>query len=298
VTLTVLEKLNFPHYTIKWGGITFNSNFRVLHTSLQEILQAGGVIILILSFVWVLLRIIDFLALVMEKRSGVAAGQADHQLIVFFKDFFKVILAIIGLLLILKFGFGWNIANLVTGLSIVGAAIALATRESLENLIASFIIFFDKPFATGDLVKVQQITGTVEKIGLRSTRIRTEQKTYVTVPNKQMVDSIMDNLSMRSHRRALLLLEFHSSNGVTPIESFIEETRKILGARAPEIETYSVYLTDIQKNAFVVQVEFFSPALEIGAFNKLREEVGLAVLKLIETRQLRLIQKEPGEAVS
>ena len=92
--------------------------------------------------------------------------------------------------------------------------------------------------------------------------------------------------------------DLHSSNGVTPIESFIEETRKILGARAPEIETYSVYLTDIQKNAFVVQVEFFSPALEIGAFNKLREEVGLAVLKLIETRQLRLIQKEPGETVS
>ncbi len=80
----------------------------------------------------------------------------------------------------------------------------MATRESLENLIASFIIFFDKPFMVGDLVKVQSITGTVEKIGLRSTRIRTDQKTYVTMPNKQMVDSIMDNLSLRAPRRRLL----------------------------------------------------------------------------------------------
>ena len=92
------------------------------------------------------------------------------------------------MLVIIRFAFGWNIGSLLTGLSIVGAAIALALKESLENLIASFIIFFDKPFATGDLVKVNAITGTVEKIGLRSTRIRTEQKTFVTVPNKQMVD--------------------------------------------------------------------------------------------------------------
>jgi MscS family membrane protein len=105
----------------------------------------------------------------------------------------------------------------------------------------------------------------------------------------------MDNLTMRSHRRAVLLLEFHSSNGVTPIESFIEESRKMLETQKPAIETYSVYLTDIQKNAFVVQVEFFSPAIEIGAFNKLREQVSLDLLKMIEVRQLRLIQKEPGE---
>jgi MscS family membrane protein len=79
-----------------------------------------------------------------------------------------------------------------------GAALALAARESLENIIASFIIFFDKPFVTGDNLKIQQVTGTVERIGLRSTRIRTADKTLVSVPNKQMVDSIVDNLSMRT----------------------------------------------------------------------------------------------------
>jgi MscS family membrane protein len=89
--------------------------------------------------------------------------------------------------MILHFAFNLDVGSFLTGLSIVGAAVALSLRESLENLIASFVIFFDKPFTTGDVVKVQGITGTVEKIGLRSTRIRTEQKTYVTVPNKQMV---------------------------------------------------------------------------------------------------------------
>jgi MscS family membrane protein len=100
--------------------------------------------------------------------------------------------------MIIKACFNQPLGHLLTGLSIVGAALALSARESLENLIASFIIFFDKPFFSGDTVKVNNITGTVEKIGLRSTRILTTDKTLVTVPNKQMVDSIVDNWSMRN----------------------------------------------------------------------------------------------------
>ena len=63
------------------------------------------------------------------------------------------IIYIIGILMVLRYVFNESIGNLVTSLSIVGAAIALATRESMENLIASFIIFFDKPFVVGDLVQ-------------------------------------------------------------------------------------------------------------------------------------------------
>jgi hypothetical protein len=65
----------------------------------------------------------------------------------------------------------------------------------------------DLTFTTGDLLKVNQIQGTVERIGLRSTRIRTIEKTYVTVPNKQMVDSVVDNLTLRTQRRGELRLD-------------------------------------------------------------------------------------------
>ena len=121
--------------------------------------------------------------------------------------------------MIFKFSFGLKIGNLLTGLSLVGAAIALALRESLENLIASFIIFFDKPFSMGDSVKVHTFTGTVEKIGLRSTRIRTDQKTFITVPNKQMVDSIIDNLSLRTQRKGELRLEIGLSTSSANLRS-------------------------------------------------------------------------------
>ncbi len=135
---------------------------------------------------------------------------------------------IIGVLLVLRYVFNENIGNLVTSLSIVGAAIALSTRESLENIIASFIIFFDKPFTIGDLVKVNGFTGTIEKIGLRSTRIRTQEKTFISVPNKQMVDSIVDNISLRSERKIEMDLQLSVSTSAQALADFANHLRDFL----------------------------------------------------------------------
>src|SRR5690349_6072640 len=156
--------------------------------------------------------------------------------------------------MIVKFSFGFNISNLLTGLSLVGAAIALALRESLENLIASFIIFFDKPFTMGDVVKVQTFTGTVEKIGLRSTRIRTDQKTFITVPNKQMVDSILDNLSLRTQRKAELRLEVGLSTPSALLDQLVTGIKKITDRK--EIENSTILLNDISSSAFLILVDY------------------------------------------
>ena len=218
VSIVALHKLNFPdELIIELYGYT-----------LKEIFHCAGTIILIVSFVWFLLRIIDFIAIILERKANLTPDMTDNQLVVFFRDFFKVVIVIIGILMVLSFAFGFHISSLITGLSIVGAAIALALRESLENLIASFIIFFDKPFTIGDLVKVHNISGIVEKIGLRSTRIRSDQKTYVSVPNKQMVDSILDNLSLRTQRRADLRLELDLKTNSAKLEALLQTIKKIM----------------------------------------------------------------------
>jgi MscS family membrane protein len=229
VSILALHKLTFP---APFEG-------EVYGYSTKQIIHTLGTIVLIVSFIWLLLRMIDFIALILEKKADLTPSQADNQLIIFFKDFFKVVIGIIGILMILKAGFGFNISSLITGLSIATAAIALALRESLENLIASFIIFVDKPFTAGDLVHVQQVTGTVEKIGLRSTRIRTDQKTYVSVPNKQMVDNILDNLSLRTQRKAEIRLEVGLNSSVETLNQFIERIK--IKLNHPQIEESSVF---------------------------------------------------------
>ncbi|MEP7257559.1 MAG: mechanosensitive ion channel domain-containing protein [Flavitalea sp.] len=282
VTIISIEKLHFPSLL----------NVYIYKVSLQKLFETLSIFILIIAIVWLMLRVIDFVAMILEQKANLTEDKSDNQLVLFFKDFFKVLLVINGILLVLKFGFGFKISSLITGLSLAGAAIALATRESIENLIASFIIFFDKPFTNGDLIKVHNITGTVEKIGLRSTRLRTDQKTYVTVPNKQMVDSIMDNLSLRTQRRAFVQLELHAETPHDTVNQLVTAIEGILLRRRDKIESHTVFLSDISKNAYIVFIEFFTATIPPADFNALRHHVNLAIIQMMEDMQVRLASKE------
>lgn len=280
VTIISLHKLNFPT----------RLNVEIYDYTLRHILHRTGTVILILSFVWLLLRILDFIAMLLEKRANLTADQTDNQLVIFFRDFFKVIIVIIGVMMVLSYVFDVNVGSMITGLSIIGAAIALALRESLENLIASFIIFFDKPFTTGDLVKVHQVTGTVEKIGLRSTRVRSDHKTLVSVPNKQMVDSVLDNLSLRTQRRGDLNLEIGLKTSGEKMNALLDAIKKIL--QRSEIEDSNVLFGDITANGLIIQADYYSAPLTFKEFNTIREEINLQLLKTFEELKIELESRD------
>ena len=277
ISIIALYRLRFPEAL----------NITIYKYTLQQIFLSLATIVQIASLTWLILRFVDFIASLLERRADLTPTQSDNQLILFFRDFLKVIIGLIGLMMILHFAFSFNISNLVTGLSIVGAAIALALRESLENLIASFIIFFDKPFTTGDLVKVQSVTGNVEKIGLRSTRLRTGDKSYVTVPNKQMVDSILDNVSKRSQIRGEIILNMNLQTPPQKIEELITTIKSYL-AKIEQVQTANVLFTDIRVQAFIVQVEFFTPPIEWSLFTSIRQQLNIFILQTMERLEIKL----------
>lgn len=279
-----LYRLSFPEQL----------NITIYRYPLQQILLSLVSMVQICVFTWLLLRLIDFIAVILELKANRTHEQGDNQLIVFFRDFLKVVVAIIGGMLILHFAFGYDIGNLLTGLSIVGAAIALALRESLENLIASFVIFFDKPFSTGDFVKVQNIAGNVERIGLRSTRVRTSDKSYVTVPNKQMVDSILDNVSLRSQIRGELNLALHSSTPPEKIAALTDALKKHLGS-VREVQSYNVLFNDIRQQSYVIFVEFFTPNMPWNSFTAIKQQLNFFALETMRSNGIRVADgKEPG----
>jgi MscS family membrane protein len=276
VCIASLEKLHFPEAL----------KFDIYEVTSQSIIHAIAKTLLISVFIWLLLRNIDFVALLLRQKSRVAGDAKDLQLVVFFRDFLKVIIAIIGVLMILGIAFGFEVSKVWTGLGLAGAAVALATRESIENLIGSFIIFFDKPFTTGDVLKVNGITGTVERIGLRSTRIRTDQKTYVTVPNKQMVDGIVDNLTLRTQRKAEIRLQIGLSTPAGVIRELVDGAGRILAKGS--VETPTVFLNDISGNAFLLNIDYFTPPITQDEFNALKQQVNLEILELMESLKISI----------
>ena len=254
-------------------------NFHIYKLTAQQIIESSVKLLFIILFIRVCLRILEFISIILDEKAKLSKNQTDDQLILFFRDFFKVILYLIGLLMVLHYVFNENIGNLVTSLSLVGAAVALSMRESLENIIASFIIFFDKPFTVGDMVKVNNFSGTIEKIGLRSTRIRTDNKTYISVPNKQMVDTIVDNISLRTERKIEMDLQLSIATSATSMSAFAQYLRSTIATIAT-IESSTVFISDSGKQFHTIHVECLVPMeIDLNDFQLLRESLNLTAIQ-------------------
>jgi MscS family membrane protein len=278
--MLTIDRFTFPHIL----------NVHVYSkTTLQDVTTTLLSLALSMSVIWIMLRLIDFIALVLGKKAALSTDKTDNQFIIFFRDFFKAIVFIMGAIAFIRILFGTGLVEkIIAGLGIGAAALALAAKESIENLIGSFIIFFDKPFRVGDNVKVDAYQGTVEKIGLRSTRIRTLEKTFVTVPNKKMVDSILDNLSLRTQQRVALKLELGTDTPAEKLLLFLQDVRQLLKNNNNILENFTVNLNDFTKDTYVIQIIFNTYIIDGSQYTALRETINLGIIKLLEARGLKL----------
>jgi len=247
VAVVALYELKFP---ILWDVHLFK-------VSLQQAIDSTVKLLFIILLIRVFIRTLEFVAIILEEKSKLTKSLSDDQLVLFFRDFFKVILYIIGALFI----------------------------------ISSFIIFFDKPFSIGDLVKVNNFTGTIEKIGLRSTRIRTQDKTYITVPNKQMVDTIVDNISCRTERKIEMDLQISVITSAEALTNFVSFMRSEIEKHPPIISS-SVFLSDAGKQFHTIHIEcFISIATDLNVFQQLRETLNLKAVAYANAHQISFSEK-------
>jgi MscS family membrane protein len=289
----VLSTLNFPAV---WNVPLFKITAHVLFQKL-------GIALLIFAIVRLFSRILKFASLVLKRYHIEKEERAQFQLILFFKDFIRALIYIIGLIAFLKLVFEIDVKALLGGLGIAGAALALAGRESIENIIASVIIFLDKPFYTGDLVTINSYTGTVEKIGLRSTRIRTANKTLITVPNKQMVDRVLDNLSFRTFRRAEILLEIATHYDSGTLRNLLEAFNTIVEKQGNIFTEKSILVTELKKDGITIKIELFTAPIPIAEFNDVKQNVLLEIIDHMQEQNIEfasgntiIVQDAGGEA--
>ena len=196
--LIVLETIYFGFKALNYP---FDPENEVLKN--YVLLIANGVykLLFVLNVAWLVSRLGDFFVAVLNHRALKTEDPWDDQLVVFLKEIIRILIWIIAFLAILGSVFGVNIYSIVAGAGIAGIAIAFAAQETLQNVFGSISIFTEKPFVVGDLVEVDGVTGKVVKVGFRSTRIRTMDTSYMTIPNKNIVNNKMSNLTRRTSRR-------------------------------------------------------------------------------------------------
>jgi len=175
-----------------------------------------------------------------------------------------------------------NIAALVTGLGIGGLALAMASKESLENLLGSFTIFFDQPFTVGDIVTVGLITGTVEKVGLRSTQIRTFDKSLVSIPNKKMIDAELDNLGLRPVRRVKFNVGLTYETSIDQIKAIVADIQQMIDLHEKTNDETEVRFQEFGSSSLDIMVLYFVNSPEWEDLIDVKEEINYKIMEIIK----------------
>jgi MscS family membrane protein len=161
-------------------------------------LQKTFIFILAVSLTYMALKITDVLVDIWRERSAEGEKGADDQLFGVIRKGIKAFLLVIAALVTMQ-NLGVNVTAAIASLSIGGLAIGLAAQDTLANLFGAVAIFADKPFRIGDRIQLDKVDGTVEGIGLRSTRVRSLDGHLVTIPNKTMGSATITNITARPH---------------------------------------------------------------------------------------------------
>ena len=241
-------------------------------------------VLLYSGFIWIALRLADFIKLVMISRVQKKDDKYTTQVIPFFVDAIKLLVVVFGVLVILGSIFGVNVGTLVAGLGIGGLAIALAARETLENLLGSFTIFLDKPFVVGDMVNVSGITGVVENVGFRSTRLRTLEKSYVTLPNKKMVDSELDNLSLRTFRRANFSIGLTYSTSIEQMKAIVKDIQEYIDNHPNTNQDGRVRFKEFGNSSLDIMVVYFVDTMDWTTYLDVKEEINYRIMEIVKAR--------------
>lgn len=273
VTYLAISPINFPD---GWNMVS-RDEFGV-----RMALHKGYFILLYVIVVWVFLRLSDFLGVIMLARAEKSDNKYSGQIIPFFVDFIKVIIIIFGTLIMMGSLFNINVGTLVAGLGIGGLAIALASKETLENLLGSFTIFLDKPFVVGDLVRVAGITGVIEKVGFRSTRIRTLEKSYVTLPNKKMIDSELDNLTLRTFRRAEFFVGVTYSTSIDQIKAIVNDIQNYIDNHPSTNSEGKVRLHQFGASSLDIMVLFFVDTVDWSEYLDVKQEILYRIIEIVQ----------------
>ncbi|WP_262966684.1 mechanosensitive ion channel family protein [Methylobacter psychrophilus] len=240
-----------------------------------------------LAFTWAVWVAGGAVAVCLSDMEKLQVGSIDSQLIRLVIRLITVIVAI-AILVAGADRIGLPAYSVIAGLGVGGLAVALAAQQTLANLLGSLIIMFEKPFAIGHWIKLKDIEGIVEKVGFRSTRIRTFYDSLVTIPSSQLINSTVDNLELREYRQVKTILNLTYDTPVEKIEGFIEGVKQILETH-PDTrkDNIQVFLYEFGAHSLDILLNFFLQVPDRSAELIKRQEILLAILRLADSNGVR-----------
>jgi MscS family membrane protein len=239
-------------------------------------------IALIISTTWILWGVVQW-SLHRVRRRALSGGHAGTgSLMLLGERILKAVIFVAGVLAVFS-NLGFNMSTALAGLGIGGLAIGFGAQKTIENLFGGVSVLGDEVFRVGDVCRFGDRTGVVEDIGLRSTRIRTEERTLVAIPNGTVATINLENLSRRDKILFKTTLGLRPETKTDHVRFVLAEIRRLLYSH-PKMETSSVRvrLTDITGSSLTVEVVAYILTRDFNEFAAVREDVLLRMMDVMK----------------
>lgn len=196
------------------------------------------------------------------------------------------IVFVFGVLMIAQ-SLGADVKAFLAGLGIGGLAFALAAQDTIANIFGSVVVAIDQPFKIGETVRIGAITGTVEDIGLRSTRVRALDKSLISLPNKSVAAEAITNLSRFTGRRVEQVFGLTYNTRSDQMAALVADIRALVLAE-PGVDPASVncYFRDFSASSLDVWLVYLAKDADFARHMELRQRLNLAIMRLVESRGL------------
>ena len=245
-------------------------------------------ILLVADLLWFLFRFVDVLAVYLTHLAGRTESALDDNLVPLVRKALKVTLGLLLGVWVVQL-LGYNISSLLAGLGVGGLAVALALQDTLANFFGSIFILMDRPFMVGDMVEIEGTQGTVEQIGFRSTRIRTWPATLVSLPNKTVAATKIDNWSRMPKRRVFQTVGVTYETSAEEMQQAVAAIRSILeNDDGVDQEFIVVRFSEFGASSLDIRVLYFTRAIAYPDHMETKERVNLAIMRALRGMSLSI----------
>jgi len=194
---------------------------------IRKVLDRGLQVVVAATITYAVVKLIDLLMGYWRQRTAVELDRTfDEQLLPIIRKSLKVFVVVVAVLITSQ-NLGINITTALAGLSVGGLALGLAAQDTVANLFGAVAIFIDKPFRLGDRIQLDSIDGTVEAIGLRSTRVRNLDGHLVTIPNKTMGNATITNITRRPNIKTVMNIGITYDTPAAKVDSALQILKEV-----------------------------------------------------------------------
>lgn len=246
-----------------------------------SVLGAIESLLRIIAFTWAGLRLLDVVTSRMMDRLVVRRQASALALVPPVRRIAQIFIVSIGLVVALG-AVGLNATALVAGLGVGGIAVALAAQKSIEHLFGGATLYADQPVKVGDFCRFGDKTGTIEQIGLRSTRVRTLDRTLLTIPNGEFSNLQIENYSKRDKFRFYPRLSLRYETSPDQMRFVLIEIRKLL-YQHPKVDIDPCRVRFSNFGAFSLDVDVLAYVLaeDIHEYLAVAEDLNLRIMEIV-----------------